>query len=106
MTNFVNTESHQFYSFQLAYDNVKAIPPGERQALADWAKTTDGQYQFLWDSANTPPIVDSIPSAEQALATKGATAPELSTWAMMAIGFAALAFAGYWRTRQSVWIQR
>jgi hypothetical protein len=105
MTNFVASGnpdgSDEWSSFQLAYDNVKAIPPRERQALANWAEKTDGRYQFLWDSENTPPIVDSIPSAAQ-FATIRTTVPESSTWAMMAIGFAGLGFARYWRARPGI----
>jgi hypothetical protein len=92
--------SDQWSSVQFAYDNRAAIPPGAQRALADWAKTTDGQYKFLWASANTPPIVNSAPSVPQ-WAPMGTTVPEPSTWAMMAIGFAGLGFARYWRTKAS-----
>jgi hypothetical protein len=99
MDEFI-ANNHDFSSFQTEFNQVRAIPPGERNALADWAKTTDGRYNFLYYSVNTPPIVDSMSSAAL-FAPVGTTVPEPSTWAMMAIGFAGLSFARYWRTNTS-----
>jgi hypothetical protein len=94
MDSFVANYSDEFSSFQTEFNQIRAIPPGERDALADWAKTTDGHYTFLYYSVNTPPIVDSMDlSVERLAATAGATAPEPSTWAMVLIGIVGLGLA-------------
>ena len=100
MDNFVANFSDEFSSFQTQFNQIRAIPPGERDALAEWAKSTDGRYTFLYNSVSTPSIVDSMPSIAQ-FAKMGTTVPEPSTWAMMAIGFAGIGFARYWRTKTS-----
>ena len=100
MDNFVANFSDEFSSFQTQFNQIRAIPPGERDALAEWAKSTDGRYTFLYNSVSTPSIVDSMPSIVQ-FAKMGTTVPEPSTWAMMAIGFAGIGFARYWRTKTS-----
>jgi hypothetical protein len=94
MDSFIANYSDEFSSFQTEFNQIRAIPPGERTALADWAKSTDGRYTFLYYSVNTPPIADSmVPSVERLAATAGATAPEPSTWAMVLIGLVGLGLA-------------
>ncbi len=95
-----------FYSFQTAWDPKSAIPPGEQSALEAWAQSMGGKYDYLenW-SANTPPIVDELArSAGPLSAATGATVPELSTWAMVLLGFAGLGLARYRpsRSRQPI----
>jgi hypothetical protein len=105
MTDLIDDENNQWSTFQTTYDPKAATPPGEQQALEEWAESTDGQYTYLqgW-SANTPPIVDSLPSSVvSALAmSPAAVVPEPSTWAMALLGFAGLGLARKWRMRTSV----
>jgi phospholipase/lecithinase/hemolysin len=60
-----------------------------------------GQNQFLfWDEVH-PTEAGHFLTAEFAVDALTAV-PEVSTWAMMLIGFAGLGFAGYRRSRQCV----
>jgi hypothetical protein len=101
MTNFVETEDPDWATFQTTYSPKAATPPGEQDALEDWAESTDGQYTYPYKylkgySANTPPIEESIDSnAVQLFAPTGSTVPEPSTWTMLLIGLAGLGCVGY-----------
>jgi len=105
MTDLIDAGHNQWSTFQTTYDPKAATPPGEHAALEAWAQSTDGQYTYLqgW-SANTPPIVDSLPpNLASALAVSPtAVVPEPSTWAMALLGFAVLGLARKWRMRTSV----
>jgi len=57
----------------------------------------DDQNQFLfWDEVH-PTAAGHLLTAE--FAVEALAAPEISTWAMMLVGFAGLGFAGYRRSR-------
>jgi hypothetical protein len=98
MDNFI-ASNPDFWSFQTTYSPKKATPPGLQAALAQWAKSTGGQYTYLKGySANTPPIMGSgleplsVAQGTTFAAIPGAAVPEPSTWAMILIGFAGLGF--------------
>ena len=99
MTNIVNvvrSENEGFATFQMVHDSRHPMSPHVQAALERWADSSGGLYEDLesW-SHTTPPIVDSIPSAEQLFARPGVAVPEPSTWAMILLGFAGLGFARY-----------
>jgi hypothetical protein len=91
MNNLV-AEDPMFSSFQTTWDPANYMPPGEEEALEQWAESEGGQYTYLTGySVTTPPIVDSEDStAKQLFTPTAATVPEPSTWAMALLGFAGL----------------
>jgi hypothetical protein len=56
-------------------------------------------FGFTYDLATAPVAKALTPAAFDFAATSASTVPEPSTWAMMLIGFAGLAFAGYRASR-------
>ncbi len=91
----------RWFTFQNA--DFLAPPPGIQAALAEWAQSTGGQYDFLRNYTNsTPPIVGSPVSSAQLPFAGGAAAPEPSSWALALLGFAGLGLARYrYRLRPS-----
>jgi hypothetical protein len=97
MNNFIQAPwgTDQFDSFQVQFDQRGRIPPGERQALAEWAESTDGEFKFLWSAVSTPPIVNMMdPGMERDPVIVEGAIPEPSTWAMLLLGLAGLGIAG------------
>lgn len=99
MNNIVQNETDAFASFQLAYVPRADKPPYVQNALEAWAASNGYRYLQAW-SANTPPIVNSIPTMSP-IPTIGVTAPEPSSWFMLLLGFAGLGLVRWsrsWRT--------
>ena len=56
---------------------------------------------FVFADCTAPYECDGVIYADlDASLTSGSPVPEPSTWAMMALGFAGLGFAGYWTSRR------
>jgi hypothetical protein len=91
----IEAKDPNWSTFQTISFVSSIVPPGTPAALEAWAESTDGAYTFLKGyTSNTPPIVNSIPAAEQLLNAGGAV-PEPSTWVMLLLGFASLGVARY-----------
>src|SRR5271165_6126633 len=72
MTNFVNSYTSQWSSFQ-----TNPIHPGEQADLTAWTTSTYGQYQYLTNDSNSTPAVWSGPTTDPAgtYSGPGASAP-------------------------------
>ncbi len=53
--SLVQTESDQFGSFQSTWSQLAEEDPEAQAALAEWAQSTDGQFQFLENATSTAP---------------------------------------------------
>ena len=62
--SMVEAEDPDFGSFQATWPQLAEEDPQAQAALAAWAASTDGQFQFLNDTSDAPPAGTSAPTID------------------------------------------
>ena len=102
-TAFFNTTTGEPPSISLSFDVTNGAP------VIVFAEIQVDGLDGVANLGDPPTLSLGLPRGASVTTASGAfdnfvsaTAPEPSTWAMMLVGFAALGFAGYRRTRKPV----
>jgi hypothetical protein len=72
--SMVEGEDPHFGSFQATWPQLAELDPQAQAALAEWAQSTNGQFQFLNDTSTAPPAGTSTATIDPAGTYSGAGA--------------------------------